>query len=48
MLLEYLYGKIIGKILKVNDLENLLQQVDESIDKAIERLKHQPNSTKKE
>ena len=40
--LEYLYGKIIGKILKVNDLENLLQQVDESIDKAIERLKHQP------
>lgn len=40
--LEYLYGKIIGKILKVNDLENLLQQVDKSIDKAIERLKHQP------
>ncbi|MBV2223964.1 MAG: PD-(D/E)XK nuclease family protein, partial [Cloacibacterium sp.] len=40
--LEYLYGKIISKILKVNDLENLLQQVDESIDKAIERLKHQP------
>ena len=40
--LEYLYGKIIGKILNSNDLENLLQQVDESIDKAIERLKHQP------
>lgn len=40
--LEYLYGKIIGKILNINDLENLLQLVDESIDKAIERLKHQP------
>lgn len=40
--LEYLYGKIIGKILTNSDLENLLQEVDESINYAIEKLKHQP------
>ncbi len=28
--------------IKSYDLENLIQQVDESIDKAIDRLKHQP------
>ena len=40
--LEYLYKKVIGKILNINDLENLLQQVDESINFAISELKHQP------
>jgi uncharacterized protein YpiB (UPF0302 family) len=29
--LEYLYGKIIGKKLNDNDLENLLQQIDEAL-----------------
>lgn len=40
--LEYLYGKIVGNMLKVNDLEALIKQVDEALDKAIERLKHLP------
>lgn len=40
--LEFLYEKIIDKILNINNLENLFQQVDESIDYAIEKLKHQP------
>lgn len=40
--LEFLYGKIIGKILKISDLEVLLTQIDEAILFAIEKLKHQP------
>ena len=40
--LEYLYGKIIGKKLNDSDLEDLLQQIDEAIIYAIEKLKHQP------
>ena len=40
--LEFLYEKIIGKILITSDLEVLLTQIDEAILFAIEKLKHQP------
>lgn len=39
--LQYLHEPIKGKILSVNDLEDLLQQTDSAIDFAIEKLKHQ-------
>ena len=40
--LQFLHEPVGGKILSVNDLENLLQQTDQAIDFAIEKLKHQP------
>ncbi|WP_312418505.1 PD-(D/E)XK nuclease family protein [Epilithonimonas sp.] len=40
--LQFLHEPIKGKILSINDLENLLQQTDSAIDFAIEKLKHQP------
>lgn len=39
--LQFLHEPIKGKILSINDLEGLLQKVDESIEDAIEKLKHQ-------
>ena len=39
--LQFLHEPIKGKILSINDLEDLLQKVDESIEDAIEKLKHQ-------
>ncbi|KFC20475.1 PD-(D/E)XK nuclease family protein [Chryseobacterium sp. FH1] len=39
--LQFLHEPIKGKILSINDLEYLLQKVDESIEDAIEKLKHQ-------
>ncbi|MFC0344285.1 PD-(D/E)XK nuclease family protein [Epilithonimonas hispanica] len=39
--LQFLHEPIKGKILSVNDLEDLLQQTDSAIDFAIEKLKHQ-------
>ncbi|MBO6200129.1 MAG: PD-(D/E)XK nuclease family protein [Chryseobacterium sp.] len=39
--LQFLHEPIKGKILSINDLEHLLQKVDESIEDAIEKLKHQ-------
>ncbi len=40
--LQFLHEPIKNKILTVFDLENLLLKVDQSIDSAIEKLKHQP------
>lgn len=40
--LEFLYGKIKGKVLKVSDLENLKSQIEPAIQFAISELKHQP------
>ncbi|WP_312765897.1 PD-(D/E)XK nuclease family protein [Epilithonimonas sp.] len=40
--LQFLHEPIKGKILLVNDLEDLLKQTDSAIDFAIEKLKHQP------
>lgn len=40
--LQFLHEPIKNKILTENDLENLLLKVDESIESAIEKLKHQP------
>ncbi len=40
--LQFLHEPIKGKILTVNDLENLLKQIDAAIDFAIDKLKHQP------
>ncbi|MDR2205182.1 MAG: PD-(D/E)XK nuclease family protein [Flavobacteriaceae bacterium] len=40
--LQNLYEKIKGKVLIENDLQKLLQQTDEAIERAIEQLKHQP------
>lgn len=39
--LQFLHEPIKGKIMSINDLENLLQKVDESIEDAIDKLKHQ-------
>ncbi|GGG48923.1 PD-(D/E)XK nuclease family protein [Epilithonimonas arachidiradicis] len=39
--LQFLHEPIKGKILSVNDLEDLLQQTDSAIDFAIGKLKHQ-------
>ncbi|KFC22780.1 PD-(D/E)XK nuclease family protein [Epilithonimonas lactis] len=39
--LQFLHEPIKGKILSINVLEDLLQKVDESIEDAIEKLKHQ-------
>lgn len=39
--LQFLHEPIKGKVLSINDLEGLLQKVDESIEDAIEKLKHQ-------
>ena len=39
--LQFLHEPIKGKILSINDLEDLLQKVDESIEDAIDKLKHQ-------
>lgn len=39
--LQFLHEPIKGKILSINDLEDLIQKVDESIEDAIEKLKHQ-------
>jgi len=39
--LQFLHEPIKGKILSINDLEDLLQKLDESIEDAIEKLKHQ-------
>lgn len=40
--LQFLYEVVKGKILKISDLEILLQQTDEALNFAIEKLKHQP------
>ena len=40
--LQEIYEVIKGKILKVNDLEKSLKQIDDYINIAIEKLKHQP------
>ena len=40
--LQFLFEKVRGKQLSVNDLEILLQQVDESIEHSIVKLNHQP------
>lgn len=40
--LDFLYNQIKGKILKINDLEMLKNQVNTSILFAIDKLKHQP------
>lgn len=39
--LQFLHEPIKGRILSIKDLEDLLQKVDESIEDAIEKLKHQ-------
>lgn len=39
--LEFLYEKIINKTLNISDIEILIKQVDEAINYAIEKLKHQ-------
>ena len=39
--LQFLHESIKGKILSISDLEALLQKVDESIEDAIDKLKHQ-------
>ena len=39
--LQFLHEPIKGKILSINDLEELLQKIDESIEDAIDKLKHQ-------
>jgi len=40
--LQFLHEPVTGKILTVQDLENLLNKTDQSIEFAIEKLKHQP------
>lgn len=40
--LQFLYEPIIDKELIINDLEKLIQQIDEAIHFAINKLKHQP------
>ncbi|SDL90333.1 PD-(D/E)XK nuclease family protein [Chryseobacterium taihuense] len=40
--LQEIYENIKGKILKNSDLQNSIQQIDEYINIAIEKLKHQP------
>ncbi len=40
--LQEIYEVIKGKVLKANDLEKSIQQIDEYINIAIEKLKHQP------
>lgn len=40
--LQFLHEPIKHKILRVSDLEDLIQQTDSAIDFAIEKLKHQP------
>ncbi|WP_439479141.1 PD-(D/E)XK nuclease family protein [Chryseobacterium aquaticum] len=40
--LQEIYEVIKGKVLKVNDLEKSIHQIDEYINIAIEKLKHQP------
>ncbi len=40
--LQEIYEVVKGKVLKVNDLQNSIQYIDEYIYKAIEKLKHQP------
>ncbi|KNB60425.1 PD-(D/E)XK nuclease family protein [Chryseobacterium sp. Hurlbut01] len=40
--LQEIYEVIKGKVLKVKDLEESIQQIDEYINIAIEKLKHQP------
>ncbi|MDO4225322.1 MAG: PD-(D/E)XK nuclease family protein, partial [Bergeyella zoohelcum] len=40
--LEFLYGDFKGKTLVVSDLENKLKEIDNAIDEAIRKLKHQP------
>ncbi|MEJ8597113.1 PD-(D/E)XK nuclease family protein [Riemerella anatipestifer] len=40
--LEFLYGKLKGKILTPQDLELAITQIDESVEFAIKTLKHQP------
>jgi len=40
--LQELYELYKGKILSKNDLQNLIQQKDQAINRAIEKLKHQP------
>ena len=40
--LQEIYEVIQGKILKQNDLQNSIQRIDEYINIAIEKLKHQP------
>jgi len=40
--LQELYEKLKGKYLIENDLQNLIQQKDEAINNAIEKLRHQP------
>ncbi|AZZ57888.1 PD-(D/E)XK nuclease family protein [Riemerella anatipestifer] len=40
--LEFLYGKLKGKILTPQDLEWAITQIDESVEFAIKTLKHQP------
>lgn len=39
--LQFLHEPIKGKFLSINDLEDLIEKVDESIEDAIEKLKHQ-------
>lgn len=40
--LQEIYEVIKGKILKVNDLQHSIKLIDEYVNKAIEKLKHQP------
>ncbi|MBW8522821.1 PD-(D/E)XK nuclease family protein [Chryseobacterium chendengshani] len=40
--LQEIYEVLIGKMLKLNDLEKSIQRIDEYINIAIEKLKHQP------
>ncbi|MCW3167114.1 PD-(D/E)XK nuclease family protein [Chryseobacterium sp. 09-1422] len=40
--LQEIYEVIKGKVLKLNDLEKSIKQIDEYINVAIEKLKHQP------
>jgi hypothetical protein len=40
--LQEIYEAIKGKVLKLNDLEKSIKQIDEYINVAIEKLKHQP------
>lgn len=40
--LQEVYEVLKGKVLKINDLQNSIKQIDEFINIAIEKLKHQP------
>ncbi len=40
--LEFLYGSVTGKILKAQDLENLLTHIEEALQHSIAKLHHQP------